>query len=81
MQAAFAASGLCTNILYGRFSDAYGRKKVLLVGLLGTMVSSIGYGFSQTYAQALFFRILSGAFNGNVGVMRTMISEIVKEKR
>jgi len=29
----------------------------------------------------MFFRTLGGALNGNVGVMRTMISEIIKEKK
>lgn len=27
------------------------------------------------------FRTLGGALNGNIGVMRTMVSEIVKEKK
>ena len=27
------------------------------------------------------FRAMGGALNGNVGVMRTMISEIIKEKK
>lgn len=31
--------------------------------------------------QAMCFRMLAGALNGNVGVMRTMISEIVREKK
>jgi hypothetical protein len=29
----------------------------------------------------LVFRMIGGALNGNVGVMRTMISEIVREKK
>jgi MFS family permease len=30
---------------------------------------------------AVFWRVVSGVLNGNVGVMRTMISEIVREKK
>jgi hypothetical protein len=81
MQGAFAAAQLCTAMLWGRFSDAGGRKRVLLMGLSGTMLSCVGFGFSRTFWQALIFRMMGGALNGNVGVMRTMISEIVREKK
>lgn len=81
MQGAFAAAQLCTAMLWGRFSDRGGRKRILLVGLSGTMLSCLGFGFSTCFWQALVFRMLGGALNGNVGVMRTMISEIVREKK
>ena len=58
-----------------------GRKRVLMIGLLGTFISSVGFGFSKSFASAMFFRSFGGALNGNVGVMRTMISEIVVEKK
>lgn len=54
---------------------------MLLIGLSGTMISCLGFGFSTTFWQALIFRMLGGALNGNVGVMRTMVSEIVREKK
>lgn len=81
MQGSFAAAQLCTAMLWGRFSDRGGRKRILLIGLSGTMISCVGFGFSKTFWQALLFRMLGGALNGNVGVMRTMISEIVREKK
>jgi hypothetical protein len=81
MQGAFAAAQLCTAMLWGRWSDRGGRKKVILIGLFGTMLSCLGFGFSQTFWQALVFRMMGGALNGNVGVMRTMISEIIREKK
>ena len=45
------------------------------------MLSTIGFGFSHSFAMAVFFRCLGGILNGNIGVMRTMISEIIKEKK
>lgn len=81
MQGAFAAAQLCTAMLWGRWSDRGGRKRVILIGLFGTMLSCLGFGFSQTFWQALIFRMMGGALNGNVGVMRTMISEIIREKK
>jgi MFS family permease len=81
MQGSFAAAQLCTAMLWGRWSDKGGRKRVLLVGLFGTMLSCLGFGFSKKFWQALIFRCMGGALNGNIGVMRTMISEIVREKK
>ncbi|KAK0644608.1 major facilitator superfamily domain-containing protein [Cercophora newfieldiana] len=70
-------------MLWGRLADSsrFGRKTVLMIGLGGTMVSCIGFAFATTFWQALFFRSLGGITNGNVGVLRTMISEIVREKK
>ncbi|KAK4447860.1 major facilitator superfamily domain-containing protein [Podospora aff. communis PSN243] len=70
-------------MLWGRLADSsrFGRKTVLLIGLGGTTLSSIGFAFSTTFWQALLFRSLGGITNGNVGVLRTIISEIVREKK
>ena len=83
MGAAFPASQFLTAILWGRFADSErgGRKRVIYIGLLGTMFSMIGFGFSHNFATAIAFRCLGGVLNGNIGVMRTMISEIIKEKK
>ena len=58
-----------------------GRKNVLIIGLLGTLISIVGFGFSRSFGMALGFRCLGGALDGNVSVLRTMTSENVKEKR
>lgn len=83
LAAAFTGAQFCTAIAWGRASDSkyFGRKNVILIGLGGTAIGSLGFGFSSSFAQAVFWRCVGGMLNGNVGVMRTMISEIVKEKR
>lgn len=83
IHAAFPAAQFLTAILWGRFADSEhgGRKRVIWIGLLGTMFSMIGFGFSHSFPVAVFFRCLGGVLNGNIGVMRTMISEIIKEKK
>ena len=83
LQGSFTVAQFITAMLWGRAADSEwgGRKKVLLIGLFGTGVSAIGFGFSRTFWQAVIFRTAGGALNGNVGTMRTMISEIVKEKK
>ncbi|ORX99628.1 major facilitator superfamily domain-containing protein [Clohesyomyces aquaticus] len=83
VQAAFPAAQFLTAILWGRFADSEygGRKRTIWIGLLGTMFSVIGFGFSHSFPMAVMFRCMGGILNGNIGVMRTMISEIIKEKK
>jgi len=83
INAAFPFAQFLTAMLWGRVADSEhgGRKRVIYIGLLGTMCSIIGFGFSQSFPMAVACRCLGGMLNGNIGVMRTMISEIIKEKK
>jgi hypothetical protein len=83
LTAAFAAAQFLTAVWWGRAADSprIGRKRVLCVGLFGTFLACMGIGFSTNFGFALFCRIMAGFLNGNMGVMRTMISEIIKDKR
>lgn len=76
LQASFTALQCLTAVWWGRLADnrRWGRKNVLLVGLVGTLVSTLGFGFSRSFAAAVAFRSFGGALNGNVGVMRTVSS-------
>ena len=83
LAAAFTGAQFCVAMMWGRLADweGMGRKRVILIGLLGTAIGSLGFGFSQSFAVAVFWRWIGGMLNGNMGVMRTMISEIIKEKK
>lgn len=83
LAASFTGAQFLTAFMWGRLADweGLGRKRVILIGLLGTAVGSLGFGFSRSFAAAVFWRCLGGMLNGNIGVMRTMISEIVREKK
>lgn len=83
LTAAFSAAQCVTAMFWGRAADSplVGRKRVLLIGLMGTCISALGMGFARSYAMAVFFRCVQGALNGNIGVLRTMVSEIIVDKR
>lgn len=65
---------------WGTLSDYIGRKPVLISGLMCTMVFSIMLGMSQSLTMVLLTRTLIGFFNGNVGIYRTIVAEIVPER-
>ncbi|KAI9734171.1 MAG: hypothetical protein M1818_006622 [Claussenomyces sp. TS43310] len=83
LQGCYTAAQIATAILWGKVADASwgGRKLVLLTALGGTAVSCLGYGFATSFVEAAIYRILGGAINGSVGIIRTMISEITVEKK
>ncbi|KAI6010769.1 major facilitator superfamily domain-containing protein [Pisolithus orientalis] len=72
----FFMTEACTIFHWSRASDMIGRKPVLMTGLLGLAVSMYCFGLSKTFLGLLFSRCLSGALNGNIGVMKSMIVEI-----
>jgi MFS family permease len=76
--AAFSLAEALTGMFWGALSDRIGRKPVLLLGCAGTMLSLMIVGFASTFWVALFGRIIGGVLNGNIGVIQTMVGELVK---
>ncbi|KAF2431334.1 MFS general substrate transporter [Tothia fuscella] len=79
--AAFPLAQFATSMFWGRISDARGRKYIILFGLVASVISNLAFGLSRSFGALMFWRILAGLGNGNVGVMRTMTAEIVKERK
>lgn len=68
------------GIPWGIFSDRFGRKPAILLGLVSTMITSLMWGFSTSLPMAIVARGLAGAGNGNVGIIRTTVAEMVPFK-
>ncbi|KAI1151084.1 major facilitator superfamily domain-containing protein [Nemania diffusa] len=83
LQGAFTGAQVLTAFLWGKAADASwcGRKNVLIIGLFGTAISCIGYGFATSFWAAAFWRAAGGGINGTVGIIRTMIAEITVERK
>lgn len=76
----FSLCQAVTGIPWGRFSDVFGRKPAILLGLCSTMITSLMWGFSTNLPMAIIARGLAGAGNGNVGIIRTTVAEMVPFK-
>ncbi|KAM3471615.1 hypothetical protein MY8738_009235 [Beauveria namnaoensis] len=78
--AAFSLAQSVTAVPWGRAADRYGRKPVLIAGLLSTMTCFIIWGLSTSLPMAITVRAIQGGGNGNVGIIRTMVAEMVPER-
>lgn len=65
---------------WGTLSDRIGRKPVIISGQIFTMLLSIMLGMSSSLSMVLVSRALIGFMNGNVGIIRTMVAEIVPQR-
>lgn len=77
----FSLGSFLTGLTWGRASDTYGRKPVILLGLIGTIISTLIFGFSTSIYQLVGSRLAAGLLNGNVGVIRTVVAEMVTDRR
>ena len=71
-----AISALIFVPIWGKLSDKYGRKPILIVSQVGTGVSFLILGLSNSIYIILFSRILDGMFGGQIPVIRAYISDI-----
>lgn len=76
----FTFAEFSAGMFWGRMSDRIGRKPVLIMGLIGTAISMVAFGFAPNLATAMIARSLGGLLNGNIGVLQTTVAEIVTVK-
>ena len=66
------------QLLYGRLSDIWSRKFVLLTGLLIFFVGSLAASLSQSAVQLILFRAITGIGGGGLmTVAQTIVSDVV----
>ena len=63
--AVFSIAQSITAVPWGKAADYYGRKPVLIWGLLATMICFVVWGVSTSLAMAITVRAIQGASNGN----------------
>ncbi|EAU35639.1 conserved hypothetical protein [Aspergillus terreus NIH2624] len=78
-----AVTSICQATMavpWGAASDTFGRKPIILTGLFFTMIFSLVFGSSKSLGMLITARAFLGLMNGNVGIIRTMVAEMVPEK-
>ncbi len=71
----FAVAQLISAPMWGRFSDKYGRRPALLVGLGAAAVAYIIFAFADSLLLLFLSRLVQGAGGGTVGVIQAYVAD------
>ena len=69
---------ICAPVL-GRISDHIGRRPIIMLGLLGSAVGYLIYGFAASFAWLLFSRAIHGACAGTVSTAQAYVADTTDE--
>lgn len=61
---------------WGRLSDRRGRRPILLIGLFGSGLSYLLFGFAGTISTLFVARILAGVMGANIGVAQAYVADV-----
>jgi DHA1 family tetracycline resistance protein-like MFS transporter len=77
----FSLLQLAAVPIWGALSDRYGRRPVLIVGLLGSTLSYVLFALAGSYWTLLVSRIVAGAMGATVGVAQAYIADVTPPER
>ncbi|XP_040872700.1 protein ZINC INDUCED FACILITATOR-LIKE 1 isoform X2 [Glycine max] len=69
-----------TSILWGMVSDRYGRKPVIIIGIITVVIFNTLFGLSTNIWMAVSMRFLLGSLNGLLGPIKAYATEIFREE-
>jgi len=76
MLGANALSQLIGAPIFGRLSDRYGRRPLLIVGLAGTVAGFLMLGFARSLGMLFASRIVDGLLGGNTSLAQAYITDV-----
>ena len=80
MLGANALAQLIGAPIFGRLSDRYGRRPLLLLGLVGTVAGFLMLGFARSLWMLFASRIVDGLLGGNTSLAQAYITDVTDTK-
>lgn len=65
---------------WGSLSDRFGRRPILLMSVLFSGLSYLGFAYATTYGSLLLWRCLAGVFAANISTAMAYISDVTTEE-
>jgi DHA1 family tetracycline resistance protein-like MFS transporter len=79
----FAVFSLCQLIaapILGDLSDRYGRRPILIVSLIGTVISFVMLALAHSITMLFIARIVDGLSGGNISTARAYVADVTEPK-
>lgn len=76
----FSVAQLLMAPVWGRFSDHYGRRPALIVGMSASAIAYVIFAYADTIWLLFFSRIVQGAGGGTVSVIQAYVSDSLEPK-
>jgi multidrug resistance protein len=74
----FAIAQLVSAPMWGRFSDRYGRRPALMVGLGASAIAYVIFAYSNTLWLLFLSRLVQGSGGGTVSVIQAYVADALK---
>ncbi|XP_039174034.1 protein ZINC INDUCED FACILITATOR-LIKE 1-like isoform X1 [Eucalyptus grandis] len=69
-----------TSLFWGIVADRYGRKPVIVIGIITVVIFNTLFGLSVNFWMAIATRFLLGSLNGLLGPIRAYATELFREE-
>src|SRR5438132_5112125 len=71
----FAVAQLRSSPVWGKFSDRYGRRPAMLIGLSASALAYVVFGFASSLSMLFASRIVQGLGGGTTGVAQAYVAD------
>ncbi|EKM80138.1 hypothetical protein AGABI1DRAFT_91416 [Agaricus bisporus var. burnettii JB137-S8] len=79
MGSAFSTLQFFVSPIIGSLSDKYGRKRILLITMIGNILSAVVWVKSTTFASFTLSRVIGGLSEGNVQLAIAILSDVTTQ--
>jgi len=77
LTAIYSVAQLVAAPYWGRFSDRYGRRPALLIGLFASAIAYVIFGFADSLWLLFLSRVVQGAGGGTTGVAQAYVADTI----
>jgi DHA1 family tetracycline resistance protein-like MFS transporter len=72
----YALAQVISTPVWGRLSDAVGRRPVLMVSMVGSVVGYLWLGLAGTLSMLILARVISGLMSGNISAAFAYVADV-----
>lgn len=80
LTATYSLFQLIASPILGHLSDRYGRKKLLIISQIGSVIGYLLLAFAQSLPMLFLSRAIDGATGGNISIAQAYIADVTDRK-